>query len=505
LKHPTKFFLIPTLVLIPALLSACGGGGGGASALGPIAATPPTTTPAPTSPPTLAPVPLACIPSVSSNSVVRQASRRIFANGGAAYDDSHLEVYYRAHVSGTGRSSARIASFDGVTSENEIGPGFGGTIMHVVTVAPSRLRAAQSFFKKQPEVAAVLRVPLRGLKTDSPVVPNDPQFDCSTQWDLFTIGMENAWGYSTGNPSVQIAVIDTGFDPTHQELAGKVAFFETINKGNGTIDTRPASVVDTDGHGTNVSGIAADNTNNGVGLAGVGFNVRLQEYKIFDSSGNASGVDLIKAINEAVAHGAKVINLSLGGMQCPDSPDPSEAAAVASALSKGVVVIAASGNDAPKCTQLSYPAAYAGVIAVGASAIDDSTPSRLSEYVAPYSNYTGTSTNSLTLVAPGGDPSGTRDPDPLHWITNIYSNKAKSPACTHQPCEVLIAGTSQATPHVSGAAALLISKTPAISPGQIKALLQRTADNINAGPKQGAGRINVYRAMAVDSGDPSPP
>lgn len=505
MKHPTQWLLVPTSLLIMALTSACGGGGAGGAALGTGGGTPPTIAPtgSPSQPP---PAPQACISSPSLSSVTRRpASSRLFTQSGAVYDESHLEVYYRTRSLSGARSAKQVASFDGVISDNEIGPGFDDTVMHVVTVTPTHLHSAQSYLKNQPEVAAVSRVPLRGLKTDTAVVPNDPQFDCTTQWDFFAMGMEHAWGYSTGNPSVQIAVIDTGFDPTHPELAGKVPFFETINKGNGTIDTSLASIVDTDGHGTNVSGIAADDTNNGVGLAGVGFDVRLQEYKIFDSSGNASVVDEIKAINEAVAHGAKVINLSLGGNQCPDTPDPSEAAAIAKAIGKGVVVVAASGNDAPKCTKISYPAAYTGVIAVGASAIDDSTPSHLIEYVAPYSNYTATSTNSLTVVAPGGDPSSTRDPDPLHWITNIYSKSATSAPCKSRPCEVLIAGTSQAAPHVSGAAALLFSKTPAIVPAAVKTLLRNTADNINAGAKQGAGRINVYRALAVDSGDPSPP
>ncbi len=511
MKRSGQWLLPPTLLLIAALISACGGGGS-SGALGTGGAPPPKIIPtapvqtvAPTSPPTQSPPsPQACISSPSLSSLIRRPAARTFGHNTAAYDQTHLEVYYRAHALSRAISK-ETAAFDGVTSENEIGPGFDGTTMHVVTVAPSRLRAAEEYFKNRPEVAAVSRVALRSLKTDNPIVPNDPQFNCTTQWDFFAIGMEHAWGYSTGNPGVQIAVIDTGFDPTHPELAGKVAFFETINKGNGSIDSNPASIVDTDGHGTNVSGIAADDTNNAAALAGVGFNVRLQEYKIFDSTGNASVADETKAISEAVAHGAKVINLSLGGSACPDSPDSAEAAAVANAISKGVVVVAAAGNEAPACTRLSYPAGYAGVIAVGASAINDSTPSHLVEYVASYSNYSASPTNALTLVAPGGDPSGNRDPDQLHWITNIYSKSAKAPACNSQPCEVLIAGTSQATPHVAGAAALLFSKTPAISPGQIKTLLQNTADNINAGVKQGAGRINVYRALAVDSGDPSPP
>ncbi len=492
----TKKKVLPVALLGTLFLNACGGGGGSSSSstsMGP--------------PPTPAPARSACGASSALSGIGSPASAgRLFAQTTAAYDDRHLEVYYRTKPFLRGEDRFKnVESFDGIISGTDIGPGPQNTVARVVTVRPGHLDAVNGYLRGRPEIADVVPVRLRAPKISVPIVPNDPLFDNKTQWDMFVIGMEHAWGYTTGDPNVQIAVIDTGFDPANRELQGKVAFYETIDKGNGSIDSSAAAIEDTDGHGTNVSGIAADETNNSYGFAGVGFNVKLQEYKVIGTTGCGSVADEIVAINEAVRHNAKVINLSIGGTQCPDSPDPAEAAAIANAINKGVVVVAAASNDAPKCTQISYPAGYAGVIAVGASALNDSNPKQLSEYVAPYSNYTASATNSLSLVAPGGDPSSGNDPDVRHWISNIYSNSATKFACTFQPCSILIAGTSQATPHVSGAAALLFSIRPGFSVAHVKDLLQKTADDIGGGAKQGSGRLNVYRALAVGSGDPNPP
>ena len=110
---------------------------------------------------------------------------------------------------------------------------------------------------------------------------------------------------------------------------------------------------------------------------------------------------------------------------------------------------------------------------------------------------------------PGPSDNG-QNIDYLHWITNIYSttgqqisgqNPCPNPS---QICSILIAGTSQATPHVSGTAALMLSLNPGLSTAQVKGIIQATADNIND-PNQGRGRLNAYRALAVVAGDPNPP
>jgi serine protease len=276
---------------------------------------------------------------------------------------------------------------------------------------------------------------------------------------------------------------------------------------------------DNDGHGTDVAGIAAATGNNAFGFTGVAYNSPLMIFRVFPdppsggcpptSTSNqctASGTDVGKAITDAVTAGAKVINLSLGG----SGPDSAEDAAVFNAIAAGVVVVAASGNEG--IATLDFPARDSGVIAVGASSIDDSVPSAPVESVAGYSNYNATNASSWGIVAPGGDPSNGNDADDLHWIENIYTSTAvpagsfcSSPDFANETgnCRVLIAGTSMATPHVTGAVALMLSVNSGLTPLTIKTTLCSTARAIN-NTKQGCGRLDVYRAVAAAVNDPTP-
>jgi serine protease len=141
----------------------------------------------------------------------------------------------------------------------------------------------------------------------------------------------------------------------------------------------------------------------------------------------------------------------------------------------------------------------------GASAAN---PTLAREYVASYSN----AGPGLTLVAPGGDPSqselsGATSDDPLHWIDNLYTTTAANPSlrCPNPAdCTALFSGTSQATPHVSAAAALMLSLVPNLTPSEIRQILIATADDIGD-PNQGHGRLDIYRALAAVAGDPNPP
>ncbi|MGH7756125.1 MAG: S8 family serine peptidase, partial [Vulcanimicrobiaceae bacterium] len=210
------------------------------------------------------------------------------------------------------------------------------------------------------------------------------------------------------------------------------------------------------------------------------------------------------------ANGARVINLSIGSPQ-GNGADMVEQTAIEFAIQHGVVVVAAAGNES--ASTIDYPAAYPGVISVGASALNDNNGAlpypTATEYVAPYSN----AGPGLGLVAPGGDPSacqvsGSCTVDNLQWIENLTSTTVANPGnrCTNSGgvCAALFAGTSQATPHVVGAAALLLAVNSAFGPAQIAQILESTADDIRD-PHQGAGRLNVYRALAAATGDPSPP
>ncbi|MDQ2857788.1 MAG: S8 family serine peptidase [Candidatus Eremiobacteraeota bacterium] len=418
----------------------------------------------------------------------------------------------------------------GVARGVDLGRSRGGFTTRVVEAGRGdTFSALAARLQARSEVASVSRERLYYKQSASPVSVNDTYFANTYQWGLFKIATPNAWGYATGLPGtgVSIALVDTGADMSAPDLQGKISFAEAVI--NGTTTTGTSAAQDTDGHGTNIAGIAAADTNNGNGVAGVGYNATLQIYKVFPNGtatdtpayqASANEGDVITAINDAVTHGANIINLSLG--TCQASGSDAEDAAIQNALAHNVVVVAAAGNErsgggtgacAGSSSTIDYPAADNGVISVGASKlIDTTTPgdyTTATEAVASYSN----SGPGLSLVAPGGDPSTAdqtaANPDLLHWIFGLYTSTSADPSVhcaldSQGNCLALIAGTSQATPHVSGVAALMLAAHPGMTPAQVKQTLIATADDIGD-PNQGGGRLDAYRALAAATGDTSPP
>jgi serine protease len=363
---------------------------------------------------------------------------------------------------------------------------------------------------------------------------------------MHVLNLNGAWSQISSTPPIigaSIAVVDTGVDVTHPELttpsgvpSPKIVRTQCYVTwpDNAPQSTGPF-VTDTDGHGTDVAGIADSDTNNSFAFASVAFDAPLLAYRIFPSDPpggcdvknppaqcDATSVDEASAINDAVAHGARVINLSLGSIpsQTPLVPctttDP-EFIAVQNAINHGVVVVAASGNgDSSHVGQnyLDCPAADPGVIAVGASALNDTNPQSVFEYVASYSNFiltNGTDNGGAYVVAPGGDAGsnetcGTCTVDFLHWINNIYSTTGlgadSGPSCSGgtdkagetNNCNVLMTGTSMATAHVSGVVSLMLAKNPNLTPAQVAAGLCASADDIGDS-KEGCGRVNAGAAV----------
>ena len=293
------------------------------------------------------------------------------------------------------------------------------------------------------------------------LVPDDPFFGPSTEWGLPLIGAPTAWDTSTGAGGPILAVVDTGVDAAHPDFDGRV--LPGIDLVNGDDDAS-----DDNGHGTHVAGIIAATGNNGIGGAGVCWGCRILPVKALDGAGSGAYSTLASGITWAADHGAKVINLSLGGAM--DSI--TLRAAVAYAQEQGAVVVAAAGNGGVATPF--YPAGLEGVIAVGA--VDDA------DARSDFSNYG----RDWVDVAAGGCSEST-------WPDGAYAS---------------LCGTSMAAPFVSGSLGLLLAAYPAASPTDAAAALEATA-----GPDGAAwtafGVIHVDRALAsllrVGLPDPTPP
>ena len=465
----------------------------------------------------------------ASRALEPQTLRGLHRFTGAGVAPSIVLVRYRGGATQMRARANQIEAAEGAAATGIELTTVGGSYERFVTV-PAGTDAATfaSKLRTQSDVVDVFPVHKRFALGRPAFFVTDPHMQNGIdQWYLFDTGFPHAWSYATGS-NAKIAFIDTGIDLNNTDLTAHFVGGKTFNHtgsaadascgGSANTNTTPQ---DTNGHGTNTAGIATAGTNDLFGFAGAGFNVKLLAYDIFQNttatsdSQTACVPDEIAAIQAAVAAGADVINLSLGAASDYGSAngwDQGEHDAIEAAIAAGVTVVAAAGNDADggesgtPHTVLDYPAAYDGVIAVGASALKDNNTQVFAgstEYVAKYSQYGPT----LAVVAPGGDPTGTSDLNPLHWIWNYSTTTANFPAdqCKNPfpptNCSAFFAGTSQSTPHVSAAAALLISAArtngfAVPSPARIQQIIQDTADNIND-PHQGHGRLNIYKAIAT--------
>jgi subtilisin family serine protease len=271
-----------------------------------------------------------------------------------------------------------------------------------------------------------------------------------------------AWDETQGDANTVIAIVDTGVDMSHAELKNKV-----VSKGYDFVNG-DSDATDDNSHGTWVAGIAAAETNNNEGIAGVAWSCKVLPVKVMDADGNGYYDQLIEGIIWAADHGAKVINISAGG----DADDPSLKAACKYAYDKNVVVVAAAGNDG---TSVSYPAAYDDyVLAVAATDYNDAR--------ASFSN----PGPQVDVAAPGV------------WILGPAPQWYVGPG--NLPY-FFGSGTSGASPEVAGLAALLFSHKPWLTQKQIMDIIRYTADDVNKAQKPGQdddigyGRINMERAL----------
>jgi subtilisin family serine protease len=310
--------------------------------------------------------------------------------------------------------------------------------------------------------------------------PNDPRL--GDQWNMRMVQALDAWHLATGAGDVVVAILDSGIDPSHPDLTGRVVPGRNVRERNG--NTR-----DDLGHGTHVAGIIGALGNNGVGVAGLSWGVRLMPIKITDRFGDASIAGAAEGIRWATENGARVINLSFGGL------DDSQTVrlAVREARARGVLLVAAAGNcgelstfQSEGCDTLNppiYPAALEEVIAVGAL---DATGQ-----LAPYSE----PGDYIRLTAPGG-AGGSQRANPRDYVLSTWPPTLPSPI--EQTGFNLEVGTSMAAPHVAGIAALVWSTNPTLSRDQVEAILSETADDLGApgrDDRYGYGRVNALRAV----------
>ncbi|HWS47798.1 MAG TPA: S8 family serine peptidase, partial [Acidimicrobiia bacterium] len=306
--------------------------------------------------------------------------------------------------------------------------------------------------------------PVRALWTNDPLRPQ--------QWALNAVDYESVWPATTG-AGVTVAVIDTGVRGDHEDLAGSVVPGTDLAADWPQYDPGRTGMVDPAGHGTHVAGIIAAHANNGLGIAGAAPGAKIMPVRVLDASGSGSSADVATGIIWAADHGARVINLSLGGGESPGMQQ-----AMQYALTKQVVTVAAGGNSYGSGNQPTYPAAYPEAIAVGAV---DSSLRR-----APYSN-----TGSYIDIAAPGD---------LIWST--YG--------TGRSQYALMSGTSMATPYVSAAAALVVAENPRITASALRQALLGSANGIgapnpfdpcHANPRVcfGAGLVNPRGAAVLGS------
>lgn len=425
--------------------------------------------------------------------------------GGGAGTAGHIVVRFKPGVSpaaANGVHSARGAHT--IKSQGRSG-------LYRVTIPDgASLEAALAAYRRSPLVAEANI----GHVATALDAPNDTNYQY--QWHLHNTegGMwaDIAWNLAPNRgANVTVAVIDSGvaFEDYNTSLNGDPQSFKVAPDLASTTFVAPwdfnqndAHPNDDNGHGTHVAGTIAQNTNNAYGVAGVAYNARIMPVKVLDYTGNGFDDDIVEGIYHAVANGADVINMSIGFPGSGGGPEPcSEITGLNAALdyahAQGVVLVAAAGNDGGI---VSCPAANPNVIAVGAAGYDGA--------------YTWYSNNgaALDVSAPGGDPlvdlSGDGYVDGVLQESFCYDASVLLLLNLYGSfCNVFNAGTSMASPHVAGTAALILGEDPSLTPDDVRALIQSTARDRGApgwDPNYGWGALDSAGALASMLGIPKP-
>ncbi|MDP3964994.1 MAG: S8 family serine peptidase [bacterium] len=330
----------------------------------------------------------------------------------------------------------------------------------------------------------------------SAFIPNDPLY--AFQWHFETINVSDAWETDVtdpdygGDPGVVVAVLDTGvaFEDYSEfsqapDLAG-TRFVPGHDFVNG--DAHPN---DDNGHGTHMTGTIAQTTNNSVGMAGLAFHTTIMPVKVLDEAGHGTTEQIIAGIDFAITNDADILNMSFGAA---GDGDLAYEEALDAAAAAGLVMVAAAGNAG--ADQLQFPANYDSVIGVTAIRYDETRPS--------YANYG----SGLSLSAPGGDTNVDQNEDGTAdgILQQSFTDFGQSNPDPTSFANILASGTSSATAHVSGAAALLLAAgTPAEA---IQNILESTAKDLGAegyDTQYGNGLLDIGAAITFVLGDEDAP
>jgi hypothetical protein len=338
----------------------------------------------------------------------------------------------------------------------------GRTGFLLASVRERALETVLTSLRQDPRIASAQPNYIRTAAAE----PNDPRFEKNSQEYLENIRVPAAWDVSRGDASMRIAILDTGIDIDHPDLVERIIPGRNVIAGN-------SAVADDNGHGTQVAGVAAADTNNGQGVAGVAWGASILPVKVLDADGTGTDANIAAGITWAADHGAHVINLSLAGYGRSDVLER----AIDYALARNAVVVAAAGGGGN--TEPVYPAAYPNVLAVAATDWDGNVA-----WISSHGDW-------IDVAAPGWMITTTRlfeGPLGLYW-GGLYSGRG---------------GTSYAAAVVSGIALLVRSNNPTASATTIANQIASTARD--AGPPgddpfYGRGLVDAYRAL----GGPAPP
>ena len=336
-----------------------------------------------------------------------------------------------------------------------------------------KLEEAIADLMKKPEIEYAEKVPMHYCD----FTPDDSLYNLvngpsNWNWHLDVIDAEAAWDVTQGSPDIKVAIVDNAIWSSHPDLADKIVLQrDTYYNINNSSPPNSGSAADWS-HGTHCAGLATAITNNGIGVAGIGYNTSIIAVKSSNNN-QANGIYMVAGVTWAMNNGADVISMSFGG----SSFSTTEQNLMNTAYNMGIVCVAAAGND--NVTTPHYPSNYNHVISVSSTDEND--------HKSDFSNYN----TSVDVSAPGGIGL----PGPGGLLSTFFANGTMG-------YYDYISGTSMACPIVSGLASLVLSINPALTPDNVELILETGCDNIDAvNPDYigmlGAGRINAFNSVRL--------